>query len=330
MDAGDIARRHGGRLAEIAAAFPDAPRPWLDLSTGVNPAPWRGTRASAAALGRLPDPADLAALEAAAAAAFGVEPSWVAATPGAEAALRLLPALLGAASVDIAGPTYGSHEEAARTAGAVVRLVARDDLARSAADLLVVVNPNNPDGAQADPASLVDLARGRRWVVVDESFVETTPTLSVAPAMSERLIVLRSFGKFFGLPGVRLGFVVAAPEVVGKVRARFGDWPVGADAITLGTAAYRDFGWRLRTQARLAAAARRLDRVLIRAGFEIVGGTSLFRLAAAPDAAARFGRLCAAGVLTRPFAHAPDQLRFGLPPTRQWRRLELALEASRR
>jgi len=323
----EIAGRHGGRLAEVAAALPGAPRPWLDLSTGVNPAPWRGARAPVSALGALPDPADTAALEAAAAAAFGVDPACVAATPGAEAALRLLPRQLGAASVDIAAPTYGGHEDAARAAGVPVRLIPRNALSQSDAALLVVVNPNNPDGARTSPATLADLARGPRWLVVDESFVETDPALSVAAAPSDRLIVLRSFGKFYGLPGVRLGFVIASPPVISAVRASFGDWPVCADAVAMGRAAYADADWRARARERLAADARRLDRLLAGAGFEVVGGADLFRLTAAADAPDRFARLCEAGVLTRPFAYEPTWLRFGLPPARSWRRLTLALES---
>src|SRR5262245_61273964 len=88
--------RHGGRLAAAEAAFPDAPRPWIDLSTGINPKPWRGRRATPAELARLPSPEAVAALEAAAARAFGADPASVAAVPGAEAGLRLLPRLIGA------------------------------------------------------------------------------------------------------------------------------------------------------------------------------------------------------------------------------------------
>lgn len=317
--------RHGGRLAAARAAFPNVPGPWLDLSTGINPRPYPARRADAAALRRLPDPEEVAALEAAAAQAFGVSADRVAATPGTEAALRALPRLLGARSVAIAAPTYGGHAEAWRLAGAKVDLVPRDRLAASAAEAVVLVSPNNPDGARTPVPHA-----GDRWLIVDEAFVETAPELSIADRVGGRTVILRSFGKFYGLPGVRLGFVIAEPGLAARVSAQFGDWPLSAEAIAAGLAAYPDADWRERTQARLAHDADRLDALLTAAGFEIVGGTSLFRLAATPDAAARFIALARRGVLARPFPDQPTWLRFGIPKPKDWPRLAAALEGSRR
>lgn len=319
---------HGGRLAQAQADHPLAPRPWLDLSTGINPHGWRRGRPAFSALTALPDPADTAALEAAAAAAFGVAAEGVVAVAGAEAGLRLLPELLGVRHAAVASPTYGSHADAWRLAGAAVQAVARADLFTTEAEALVVVNPNNPDGAAAPGADLVARAQGR-WLIVDESFGEVTPALSAAALARGRTIVLRSFGKFYGLAGVRLGFVLCDPELAVRIRRRIGDWPVGADAIALGRAAYADAAWAERTRARLASDAMRLDRRLRAAGFQIVGGTSLFRLTQCPDAAARALRLAGQGVLVRTFDHDPCLTRFGLPPRSQWRRLETALEMSR-
>ncbi|WP_312163826.1 aminotransferase class I/II-fold pyridoxal phosphate-dependent enzyme [Phenylobacterium sp.] len=331
--------RHGGRLAAARGAFPDAPAPWLDLSTGVNPRPYPARRADRAALGRLPDPGEVAALEAAAAAAFGVSPDRVAATPGTEAALRALPRVLGARSAAIVSPTYGGHAEAWRLAGAKVSAVSWDEARASAAEAVVLVNPNNPDGARVQ-----DPDAGDHWLIVDEAFVETAPDLSVAPRLfsspvrtgegggnrSGRTIVLRSFGKFYGLPGVRLGFVIAEPGLAARIGAQFGDWPVGAEAIAAGLAAYPDHAWRERARLRLARDAARLDDLLRANGFEILGGTSLFRLAAAPDAPRRFTALARRGVLTRPFSDQSTWLRFGLPKPKDWPRLKAALEGSRR
>lgn len=330
----EVFLRHGGRLAAAKGAFPDAPAPWLDLSTGINPQPYRARRASAAALARLPDPEEVAALEAAAARALGVPPDHVAATPGTEAALRALPRLLGARSVAIASPTYGGHAEAWRLAGAKVSDVPRDQLAASAAEALVLVNPNNPDGAATQSLDV-----GDRWLIVDEAFVDTAPELSWAPRLFPsplvgegrgRTIILRSFGKFYGLPGVRLGFVIAPPGLAGRVSAQFGDWPLGAEAIAAGLAAYPDAAWAQRTRARLDRDAARLDKMLVAAGYEIVGGTSLFRLVAAEDAQRRFLALARRGVLVRPFPTQPTWLRFGIPKSKDWPRLEAALEGSRR
>ncbi len=333
------ATRHGGGLIKAAAAFPDAPTPWLDLSTGINPKPWpqpwRAPRADDSALSRLPDPALLTALEQTAAAAFGVtDPDRLAAVPGAEAAIRLLPILLGgllrAHSIDIVSPTYGAHAESWRRSGAQVRLISTDQASTSDADVLVIVNPNNPDGALQSRDALTALARERslksRWLIIDESFIETTPEASVSDLTDPGLIVLRSFGKFYGLAGVRLGFMIAAPNLIEGLRGLQGDWPVSADALVMGAAAYADTDWRRQTQARLSVAATRLDALLTASGLTILGGTSLFRLASTPDAAALFHHLGRSGILTRPFDYAPDWLRFGLPAPEDFERLQQALE----
>ena len=282
----DPFRRHGGRLQAARLAFPAAPEPWIDLSTGVNPWPYPAPAPSRQALVRLPDPADLARLEATAARAFGVvDPARVVATAGAEAALRLLPWLAPARTVAIAGPTYGGHAEAWRAAGAEVAAWPELDPEREG-EVVVMVNPNNPDGRRHAPADLLALAdrlaaRGG-LLVVDESFVETAPELSVASAGHPAVVVLRSFGKAYGLPGVRLGFAVARPELAAGLRGLSGDWPVSAGALTAGLAAYADAAWLAGMRLRLRPAAASLDRDLAVAGFEIVGGTDLFRLARAP------------------------------------------------
>jgi cobalamin biosynthetic protein CobC len=313
-----VFRRHGGRLAAARAAFPDAPSPWLDLSTGINPRPYPAPRAARGDLGRLPDPERLGRVEALAAAAFGAIPGRVAAVPGSEAAIRLLPRLLAAPTVAIGHPTYSSHADAWRAAGAQVVAEAAD------AEALAAVNPNNPDGRTTPRAELLASAQ-RRWTVVDEAFADTDPALSVAGEAGGRLIVLRSFGKFYGLPGLRLGFVIAAPKLLAGVRAAFGDWPVSADALAAAEAAYADKDWSAQARARLAADARRLDALLTAAGLKIVGGTSLFRLAETPDAAALFVHLAQAGILCRPFDD-PRRLRFGLPGSpAAWARLKAAL-----
>jgi len=315
---------HGGQLLAAMRAWPRAPTPWVDLSTGINPHPYPAPRASAGARGRLPFPEEAASLEALVGMAFGVgNPERVLATPGAEAGLRLLPQVLGADTVLIAGPTYASHADAWTGAGA--RPV--DDEAQ--ARVVVLVNPNNPDGrlhAQGDLLAMADrLAARDGWLIVDESFADISAEPSLAAHGHPRIVVLRSFGKFFGLAGLRLGFVLGPPELIHRLRRRQGDWPVSADALAAGLAAYTDADWMKRTRARLARDAAWLDSRLERAGFEIVGGTSLFRLVKAADAADRFATLCVAGILTRPFADQPTWLRFGLPQPWARRRVEAAL-----
>lgn len=324
--------KHGGRLCVARALHPHAPEPWIDLSTGINPEPYPDVRASAAARARLPTPEEIRALEAVAGRAFGVaEGQRIAAAAGSEAALRLMPCVLRCEAAVVIGPTYSSHAAAWRHGGVPVDEVSAGTAPRA---VVTVVNPNNPDGAIIDRERLLGLhdevALRDGYLVVDEAFADVEPACSVASlagaSQYRRLIVLRSFGKFYGLAGVRLGFVIAAPAIIARFRELFGDWPVSADAIAAGLAAYADEAWAAGARERLRHLARRLDELLQGSGFDIVGGTSLFRLARSDDARDRFECLLRAGILARPFDHDPTLLRFGLPgEPAAWHRLADAL-----
>lgn len=331
---------HGGRLGAARSLFPDVRQPWVDLSTGINPRAYPAPRASHRSRTRLPEPTELARLEALAAAAFGLaDPACVVATAGTECALRLLPRIVDLEAAAIVGPTYGSHADAWTRAGAVTQTIALDEVRAHAqrAICLTIVNPNNPDGRIVERAQLLalhdSLSRHGGTLVVDEAFADVMPEASVAAdagtLTAPRLIVLRSFGKFFGLAGLRLGFIIAAPPIAAAIRGLIGEWPVSSDAIVAGQAAYADRRWAERERAALDKSAQRLDRLLALSGFELAGGTSLFRLARAADARDRFARLLAAGILVRPFDFDSSLLRFGLPRGRdQWRRLAAALGRS--
>lgn len=329
---------HGGRLCVARALFPDIPQPWVDLSTGINPMSYPAPRASARERNRLPEPTELAKLEAVAAAAFGVEdPARVVAVGGTENALRLLPFLLNANAAVVAGPTYGSHADSWNRAGVKARVVTDAELT-AAADgnvAMTAVNPNNPDGRVLDRVQLQSLhdslyASGG-VLIVDEAFGDLDPRVSVADlAGTERapsLLILRSFGKFYGLAGVRLGFVIASASIASRLRHLLGDWPVSSDALRAGLAAYADHAWAEKTRLRLIRASQRLDKLLIAGGMTVVGGTSLYRLARAANARARFTQLLSHGILTRPFDYDSTLLRFGLPQgSNDWQRLADALK----
>jgi len=143
--------------------------------------------------------------------------------------------------------------------------------------------------------------------------------------------VLRSFGKFYGLPGLRLSFALAAPEIATRIGTALGPWPVSSAALTIGAAALADAEWRERTRAKLAEAALKLDACLVRAGLEVIGGTSLFRLVRSKDAGRVFQALGEAGIMVRRFAEHPAWLRFGFPGGEaEWQRLERALASAER
>jgi cobalamin biosynthetic protein CobC len=149
---------------------------------------------------------------------------------------------------------------------------------------------------------------------------------SLVPGLPDAgAIVLRSFGKIYGLAGLRLGFAAAPPPIAAPLRQAIGPWAVSGPAIDVGRRALVDTAWLSATIARLRTEAARLDRLLHAMGFEIAGGTPLFRLAVHPDAPLWFDRLGRAGILTRPFLARPDWLRFGIPHAPDdWARLEAA------
>ncbi|WP_156842541.1 threonine-phosphate decarboxylase CobD [Novosphingobium aquimarinum] len=318
---------HGGRLDEARAHFGSPAEAWIDLSTGINPEPWPGVGAFAADWTALPSPAKLRTLEATAARHFGVDNDHICALPGSEMGLRLLPQVLRLPGFHIA-PTYRTH-------GAVFpqSLVLDDerDLPQSAAALLVA-NPNNPDGRVHPAATLLDwLERTEQtagWLLLDEAFADVDPEISLASHVDDarRLILFRSFGKFFGLAGLRLGFVLGPRAIIARYKQLLGDWPVHAGALGVGIAAYDDSKWIEATRQQLRAKAARLDALLSGHRLTLLGQCPLFRLVETDNAQALFERLARRSILTRPFDYAPNWLRLGLPGSEEaWQRLDQAL-----
>jgi cobalamin biosynthetic protein CobC len=305
---------HGGRLSEARRAYPDAPGPWLDLSTGINPHPWPGAADVEIDWRALPDADELAELERVAAAYFRTAPERICALPGTEIGLRLLGGLGLPGPAWHVAPGYRTHGEAFEEGGAIVRHALAEKMASGSTVLLA--NPNNPDGHVFAAEELLRLGRGSDgWLVIDEAFADAAPEVSVVAHLdaNARVLVLRSFGKFFGLAGVRLGFAVGPESMIGRLRQKLGSWPVSAAAIRIGIAAYSDEAWIAAMRERLAADAAALDAVLGRHGCDPVGECPLFRLISVRDGAALFDRLARRGILTRPFAYAPSWLRLGLP-----------------
>ena len=317
---------HGGGIAQAMRQFGGEAGDWLDLSTGINPAPWPGM--AAPDWRALPDAGALAALEAAAAGHFGVVPAHCCAVPGSEMGLRLIGRLIGGRAAYL-WPAYRTHGAAFADA---VPVLGPDQGLPDDAVTLLLANPNNPDGRVLEPDRLRlwhdRLAARRGWLVVDEAFADATPGVSVAGHVGawRRLVVLRSFGKFFGLAGLRLGFVLGPEAVLAPLRAMLGDWPLGAGALAMGAAAYADAPWIAQARADLAQRAGRMDALLARYGWQAQGQCPHFRLMADDRAAGLFARLARHRILSRPFDYDPRWLRLGVPAAEaDWARLGRAL-----
>jgi cobalamin biosynthesis protein CobC len=323
---------HGGNLVAARQLFPDAPEPFIDLSTGINPHSYPVPPLSPDLFTRLPEPAALDRLATIAAEAYGaLSRDCVVPAPGTQILLTPVAALVPPGQAAVLGPTYGEFARAAALAGHHVTEVEHIEQLRDA-DLAVVANPNNPDGRVLKRDALLDLAeaRGRRGLlVVDEAFMDVGPADPSLDGEVARhnIVVLRSFGKFFGLAGLRLGFALARPEIAARLAASLGPWAVSGLAIAIGEIALADYEWAEAMRKRLEGEARRLDAALAGAQIEVVGGTSLFRLVCTSVAESLFEHLGRAGILVRRFPEHAMWLRIGLPSNEvSWDRLSTALD----
>src|ERR1700685_3106450 len=231
---------HGGDLSAARRLFPDAPKPLIDLSTGINPNPYPLPPLPAELFARLPDAAATARLATAAATSYGApSAAHVVPAPGTQSLLALVAGLARRGRAVILTPTYNEHARAARLAGHNV-IETRESAALGDADLAIVTNPNSPDGRVLEREALLALAaklRARGGVlVVDEAFMDVGPPgFSLAGDVSRgNLVVLRSFGQFFGLAGLRLGFALLDPPSAVRLAAMLGPWAVSGPALAIG------------------------------------------------------------------------------------------------
>ncbi|MBK3664234.1 threonine-phosphate decarboxylase [Bradyrhizobium diazoefficiens] len=319
-------REHGGNLDHARQRFGGRADDWIDLSTGINRLPYPVGEISAHHWQALPSRSEIDALHRAARHAYGTA-APVVAMGGAQAAIQLLPQLAPGGRARIFAPIYNEYAPVLSAAGWEVEEVWELD-ALAGADLAIVVNPNNPDGRRHAPKDLLALLPRVGRLVIDESFIDAVPELSLASeADRPGLLILRSFGKFYGLAGLRLGFALGNAADIGKLAAASGPWPVSGAAIAIGCRALRDDAWAKATSARLARDCVRLDEMVQSQGWQLVGGAPLFRLYETPGALAAQQKLAQGQIWSRVFAQNPTWLRLGLPGIEaEWTRLAEVLD----
>ncbi|MDO7901498.1 threonine-phosphate decarboxylase CobD [Pseudomonas sp. K1(2024)] len=321
---------HGGRLLRAVREYGIARQDWLDLSSGIAPWSFPIPEVPAQAWARLPEVED--GLEQAARSYYDV--AQLLAVAGSQAAIQALPQLRPRGRVGVLWPCYAEHTQAWRQAGH--RLLELDETqvedALDSLDVLVLVNPNNPTGRCVSREQLLDwharLARRGGWLVVDEAFMDNTPALSVVDQAGRAgLIVLRSFGKFFGLAGVRLGFVMAEAPLLQALAHALGPWTVSGPARIVGQACLDDVEQQRAQIERCAQASARLATLLEGCALPVSGGCDLFQYLRHPCAAQLQDFLARRGILVRLF-ETPSALRFGLPAdAADEQRLRQALQA---
>ncbi|TLP61276.1 MULTISPECIES: threonine-phosphate decarboxylase CobD [Pseudomonas] len=308
---------HGGRLLRAVQQYGIAREHWLDLSSGI--APWAFPIAPIPldAWARLPEVED--GLEQAARTYYGATP--LLAVAGSQAAIQALPYLRPAGRVGVLAPCYAEHPHAWQRAGhALLELDEQQvETQLDSLDVLLLVNPNNPTGRTLPRARLLAwharLAARGGWLLVDEAFMDNTPEHGIVDQAGQPgLIVLRSFGKFFGLAGVRLGFVAAEPALLQRLADVLGPWTVSGPTRVLGQACYADQREQQAQIARCAAASQRLADLLSASGLAPSGGCALFQYVRSERAAHLHDFLARRGILVRMFEQ-PQALRFGLAPS---------------
>ena len=307
-------RDHGGGIDAAIARHGGARGDWLDLSTGINPLPYPLDAVQPDCWTALPDRGAFARLYDAARSFWQVpEGAEIIAATGASAIIAALPRVLPQGAVSIPGPTYNEHAAAFQAAGWA--------LGQDPSHVQVAVHPNNPDGRLWQRGELT-----ARYRIIDESFCDVMPERSlIAEAARPGTVVLKSFGKFWGLAGLRLGFAIGDPDIIARLRDLLGPWQVSGPALAIGAQALADQAWAEDTRARLGEDAAKLDQLLTANGAEVLGGTSLFRLYRVDDAQSWHDRLARHHILSRVFPYADDWLRLGLPAPDRWSQLEAAL-----
>lgn len=306
-------RDHGGGIDAAIAQYGGKRAGWLDLSTGINPVPYPMPKLSHDAWTALPDKGAFDLIIARARQFWNVPgAAAILPVPGLSSVIAQLPRMMPKGDVQITTPTYNEHAAAFQAAGWTI--------SQGRLDAMVAVHPNNPDGRMWEAEDL-----SAPLCIIDESFCDVIPDAShMALTTRPGTVVLKSFGKFWGLAGLRLGFAIGDPAITAKLSDALGPWQVSGPALQIGAEALGDFQWAVESRMRLRADAARLDALMTDKGAVPLGGTDLFRLFEVADAQAAQDHLAASHVWSRVFPYASNWLRLGLPPPDRWAQLEAA------
>ena len=334
---------HGGALNRAAKKYQIEHSAWLDLSTGINPHGWPVPEIPAAVFNRLPETDD-GLIESA--QDYYQNPNLIA-VAGSQEAIQLLPKVLSELHiiparprVGLVTPAYAEHEFSWQQARAEIIYLKPDTIEKHLPelDVLVLINPNNPDGHLYSPETLQlwqqQLKQHNGFMIIDEAFMDCTPQYSLLPHtdfnQTDNLLVLRSVGKFFGLAGIRAGFMAAPPEVLASFKFFQGPWSVSHPARYVLKQALNDTQWIEQNRQWLYQQSDRLEKLLMNFinNFDPqakLSGSHLFKTVFTQKAHSLFDHLAHQGILTR-LLDDTSGVRFGLPAdSQQFERLRRAL-----
>ncbi len=325
---------HGGNKPALCELLGVDESRLLDLSSAVSHCPYLLPALPQQLLAELPY--ESAELRSIAAEYYGVHPAQVLACAGSQAAIQTLPRLRAASKVLLPQVGYAEHRQCWESAGHETCFFEGSVTAALRAqrpDVMVLIHPNNPTAEYVDAEDLEhwrSLLPSDGQIVIDEAFIDPTPERSLTPSLGvPGLVILRSVGKFFGLPGLRLGFVLAEPALLRQLREAFGPWPVSSLAQWAGCLMLADRVWQQSMAEELQAQSDRQYRLLCAAGLE-PHTTPLFTSVRLPheQAAQLTMAFLQRGIAPRYYHQHPDWawLRLGLAPETGQGRLEQALQ----
>jgi cobalamin biosynthetic protein CobC len=324
---------HGGNLLEASKRWGIAPEQWLDLSTGISPISYPLPQIPDNCWHNLPQEED--GLEEAAQAYLGT--NHLLPLAGSQAVINLLPYLRARSRVLVLENSYLEHKRTWQLAGHEVLSTKAESIkdALNNIDVLILTNPDNPSAHLCSCAELTALHEQLKakdgWLILDEAFIDATPEKSMAHTAGKKgLIILRSFGKFFGLAGIRGGLIMAWPELLTTLHEKLYPWHLSGPSRFVMRTALLDKNWQEKQRVVLLKLSRRLALLLGNTGHKPIG-TALFQFIESPHAALIHNTLAENGILTRLYNDTVSGIRFGLPDIDEsnWIKLETALKLSR-
>ncbi|WP_193755581.1 threonine-phosphate decarboxylase CobD [Psychromonas sp. psych-6C06] len=337
---------HGGQLERVATQFNIPRAQWLDLSTGIAPYSYPIPDIPAQAWQQLPHISSR--LIAVAKVYYQAQHCWPVA--GSQQLIEKLPQLwekrLSASSkempckhVYLPKVGYKEHQHAWQQAGYQLHFYQQrlpEVLAPNS--VVVVINPNNPLTDQFTVAQLQALAERcqtqQALLVIDEAFADIFDAdFSYVPHLSEaqqNVIVLRSFGKFFGLAGLRIGFVCSSQYWCEVIQENIGPWSVNGPALYIAEQALSDTAWQVKQQQRLQVQRHKMQQLLS----EIwpmyrIESNALFMTLFTEYAPLIYQQLCQHAVYVR-LTDEKNALRFGIADEKQLQKLQEVFMLSRK
>lgn len=294
---------HGGTIFAVARQLGVLPEALLDFSASINPlGPAPGVRdALTAAYDRLvhyPDSSS-ATLREALAACHGFTPQQICVANGSTELIHLIPRMqrFRIKRALLLVPSFSEYARSLELSGWSV-----DPLVMSAADgfklditkiekalyrkydLLFLCNPGNPTGrlyTRHEIGRLLELCRQAGTLFVhDEAFMDFCEEESAKQFLDEdgSLLILRSMTKFYGFPGLRLGYALGSPTLITELERLRPPWSVGLLAQAAGLAALADTNYARMTRELVAVERQRLSTALQGGGVKVFGGVANYLL----------------------------------------------------